>query len=160
MLLLPVISQPGAKLALLDCAWVREKGGARQSEKKGGREESDVGVCVYVSRAWGCDTKLPLNQAAVGCRTDTIFNEIITWLWFNVTFQDIHVAVKCSFFLIFYCKLNIKVKSQPKPCVGFLCDISEGFLWWIQRRVLWRQNNLLLIVEIVHVFVLHEAFED
>lgn len=35
--------------------------------------------CVYASRALGHDTKLPLNQAAVGCRTDIIFNEIITY---------------------------------------------------------------------------------
>lgn len=55
---------------------MREKERARQNEKKGRREESDVGVCVI--RALGHDSKLPLNQAAVGCRTDIICNEIIT----------------------------------------------------------------------------------
>ncbi len=44
-----------------------------------------------------------------------------------------HVAVKCSFLLFFYCKLNIKVKLEDiqlcadcLPTVGFLFDISVG----------------------------------
>lgn len=49
MLLLPVISQPGAKLAQLDCARVREKERVRQSEKEERGEERDVGLCVCES---------------------------------------------------------------------------------------------------------------
>lgn len=73
MLLLPVISQPGAKLALLDCAWVREKESRRVEKRK------KTCWCVDASYALGHDTKPPLKQAAVGCRTDIIFNEIITY---------------------------------------------------------------------------------
>lgn len=89
MLLLPVISQPGAKLALLDCAWVREKERVRQSEKKGKeRVRGERCCCAYASWALGHDTKLPLNQAAVGCRTDIIFNEIITYTQKNALVRE------------------------------------------------------------------------
>ncbi len=44
-----------------------------------------------------------------------------------------HVAVKCSFLLIIYCKLKIKIKLENNqlcadclPCISFLCDISVG----------------------------------
>ncbi len=54
-----------------------------------------------------------------------IFPEIILWLLFYVTILDMHVTVKCSFHLIFYCNLKSNVKFVPKhydlednqPCV-------------------------------------------
>ncbi len=47
-----------------------------------------------------------------------------------------HVATKCIFFLINYCKLKIKAKfpqdnqlcADNLPCISFLCDIAVGFL--------------------------------
>lgn len=58
------------------CPSERERESKTEWEK--GKERGKGCWCVYVSRALGHDTKLPLNQAAVGCRTDIIFNEIIT----------------------------------------------------------------------------------
>lgn len=43
---------------------------------------------MYVRWALGHDTKLPLNQAAVGFRTDIIFNEIITYTEKNALVRE------------------------------------------------------------------------
>lgn len=80
MLLLPVISQPGANLAQLDGAGARAKERVRQGVKKE-REKRDVGA-----RMWeGLQATMPnflWTSAAVGCATDIIFNEIITYTEF------------------------------------------------------------------------------
>lgn len=52
---------------------------AEQDRVRKAKESGERCWCVYASRALGHDTKHPLNQAAVGCRTDIIFNEIITY---------------------------------------------------------------------------------
>lgn len=46
-----------------------------------------VCLCVYVSQALSHNTKLPLNLAAVGHRTDIIFNEIIIYSEQRCTFN-------------------------------------------------------------------------
>ncbi len=63
-----------------------------------------------------------------------ISDEIILCLLFYVTFLAMHVAVSCSFFLFFYCKLDIKVKLEDSqlcadclPCISFSFDILVGF---------------------------------
>lgn len=55
---------------------MREKESKTEGKKKGKGERC---WCVDASWALGHDAKPPLNQTAVGCRTDIIFNEIITY---------------------------------------------------------------------------------
>lgn len=79
MLLVPVISQPRGQTGTAGL-WARAD---PVCVCMGG-----VCVwCVYVSQARGHHTKLPLNLAAVGCRTDIIFNEIITYSERRCTFN-------------------------------------------------------------------------
>ncbi len=63
-----------------------------------------------------------------------IYIEIISRILFYVTIVAMHVVVKCSFLLIFYCKLKIKVKLEDDqlradcfPCFSFSCSIAIGF---------------------------------
>ncbi len=53
-----------------------------------------------------------------------VFNEIILWLLFYLAFLVIHVAVKCSFFVFFYCKLNVKVKLRTISFVLIALHVS------------------------------------